>query len=898
VIESQSFWNDEKTQIFTSHHVQLYKIFKGEVVGEMVKIITKGGIVDDRFSIVQHETKFVVGMEGVFFCRKVKQPTAIEKVSTTTCHLTSSELGFIQYYSEHFNPPAADKSAKYKDIKSDVYANIILSARQEIREIMPNSFEKKLGMIEFPAQELNPSVAIYFTFENVTFTSNYQKIAFDVYAHASQNGIKFGKAKILINYSSEVFGAMAVSSGNVKVTKGEILNMNDYILSTTDQGSEELLIDVTSPSLAQSDAHLLTTVPEQFCHIELKIQDFGALANISFDDFQMNGNCWYIDERTGQYQLFDRVSVEGPIKGGADPNEFVTIDYSFDNIDVTQSGSDKFLEFDVNAFSNVDWTRLAVAHPIIGYNPDGFGTNPVANGRFTHVLSSDLTALGYTSSQDDLSGHINLNVSQSSPDSQKYVILTSSPMKLARCKFKILNCDANANLNFGISWMQLFPSYYFGGSPIPFIEYYLSEDGLLSFYDQSLCPENAPIITQIYPKNLRAGVFEILTVKGRNLKKSITDNGKFYFRSAINPIDSIYSYAYDSDVIQWTDSLIQIYVPSFLEEDGQSASSGKIIIENAIGKRAKSDEPITIQYSVTNVRDGDEAFRISLVNADGDGGYTFKMDDELQSLNPDDCIKKALNEWACKTRINWKLDPFGVFGLENVNNDGYSTIILGDSLVVNSSTALAFASLSGRKECDSGMSISGWHVDDVDIVINKYITFQFVCDSFSGNPDEDFYAVLVHELGHTHMLEHSVHESNAIYTYSNGVRMPSGDDIAGGIDVVNWSENWTEGGDCPKKHEPEVCSSPIFETEQVDIAIIDINPNPFQSVFTVQILGPKSDAATLYITDITGRTIITTSMQGDELKKEINMQSYPNGIYFMNIYWADKSVSSKLIKLK
>jgi hypothetical protein len=896
IVECQSFWNSDQTQIFTSNLVQLSKVFKGNVVGEKIEIITKGGMVDDRFSIVSHEAKLKSGMEGIFFCKVAKKSPSLEKTGKTAYHLSSSELGFIQFYSEQFNPPAADKTTKYKNVEAEIYNNIILSARQPVRQITPNTFEKKHGLADFPPQVLNPSIAIFFTFENVSFSSNYQKIVFDVFAHVSQNSVKFGKAKILINYSSDVFGESVASTGNVQVTKGAIIESTDYILSTTDEDAEELLIDVTSPGISQSEAYTLTTVPELFCHVELKIENLGALANISFNDFQMKGNCWYVDERSGQYQLFDRVEVESPIKEGENPNEFVLIDYTFDNFCVTQTSSDKFLEFDVNALSNVNWTRLALAHPFIGYNPDGFGTNPVANGRFTHTLSSQLATLGYSSSQSDLSNHIDLSISQSSSDSLKYIVLTTSPTKLAHCKFKILECDVQANLHFGIDWMQTFPSYYFGQLPIPFIEYGLGEEALASFYDQFLCIENAPIITKIHPKNLRAGVFEILTVEGKNLKMSATENGRFYFRSAKSPTDTIYSYAFDSDVITWTDTLIEIYVPSNLEEDGESAASGRIVVQNALGKKAKSDDSITIQYSITNVRVGDEPFRISFVNADGDGGYTFKMDDELIALNPDDCIKRALNEWACQTKINWKLSSSGIFGLDENVNDGNSTIILGDSLVIDSTTALAYAVLSGLKECDSGMSIAGWHVDDLDIVVNKYNNNQFNCDTTGSNTDEDFYITLVHELGHTHMLEHSVRGFNALYHFSAN-RTPSGDDIAGGLDAIDWSSGWTEGGDCPKKHEPKVCTSPVFEVVGGDFADLDIYPNPFHTGFFIRRNDENGGVLQVTLSDITGKIVFNESIQESERNKEVNLVSQPSGIYVLNIRGENQSISFKLIKL-
>ena len=609
----------------------------------------------------------------------------------------------------------------------------------------------------------------------------------------------------------------------------------------------------------------------------------------------MSGNSWYFDNDSKDYVLFDRVVVDNPIiKTNVEDPAYVF--YHLDSICVTSDATSMYLEFDISASSNVTWTRLSIADIFLSYNTLGFNDSP--NAYFS--LDPEFDNLGYSSSvlaYPPPANLLQITVSQDDlGDSTKHIQMGLDPKRIGRMKMEVKDCSENAGIYFVDTLMNGL-QYYFGGVPIPVITYDFGEEGNPDFYDQYLCIPNAPIITSIYPKDLRAGVFEILTVEGKNLKMSATENGRFYFRSAKNPIDSIYSFAYDSDVITWTDTLIEIYVPSDLEEDGESAASVKIIVENALGKKGKSDESIIIQYSITNIRDGDEPFRISFVNADGDGGYTFKMDDELISLDPDDCIKSALNEWACKTKINWKLSSSGIFGLENAIADGNSTIILGDSLVVDSTTALAFAVLSGIKDCDAGLSIAGWHVDDLDIVVNKYNTFQFECDSFSVNPIEDFYAVLVHELGHLHMLEHSVHTSNVIYNYAIGDRSPSGDDIAGGLDVIDWSSDWTEGGDCPPKHEIKDCVTPIFEIKAFDLAELIVYPNPFQTSFYLERNSKKEDYLQVYITDVTGKTILIDSFKQGEFRKEVSISSHPPGLYFLNIIGVKSAISIKLIKL-
>lgn len=900
VVECQSFWNEDYSQILTSNLIEVFKLFKGNLVGDKLEIITKGGVVDDRFSIVSHQTTFKVGMEGVFFCKTKGSLSNLGKSANKPSMMTSAETGFIQYYFERFNPPAADKSASYKNIKKEIWDEVVLSCREPVRRIKPNTLEAKVQNMFTILPEDEPDFftgpGLSFTFENVSFSSDYQNITFDIFAKCSETGIKFGKTKVFVDYASEVFGENAAAAGNISVSRGDIIQNSAYSVSSSDASNETVLIDVTSSFASSIDAYTLTTIGEKFCHVELEIENLLALANIGFDQFKMTGNSWYYDPVTSSYLPFERVGISGPIKGAGDPNNFVLINYEFDNINITESGGDKFLEFDVDAYSNVSWTRLAQSQIFILYNPDAFGNTPHTDGNFSSTLNPILQGLGYISDSDQFPGSIRILTYQQSPDSLKYLQLPTTPTKIIHCKLKILDCAENAGISFAPELMNAFPQYYFGELPIPLIEYSFGEEGLGSSYDQFLCKENAPIITKIYPKDLRAGVNEVLTIKGQNLKMSSTDNGKFYFRSVKNPKSTIYSYAYDNDVITWTDTLIEIFVPSDLQEDRESAASGKVIVENALGLEAKSDETIDIQYSIVNFRPDEEAFRISYINADGLGGYIFSMDDELNDLNPDECIKRALKEWACKTKINWKLSTVPIFGLEKEDNDGNSTIILGDSLVVDSSAAIAYAVLSGHtKECDSGMSIAGFYVDDLDIVVNKYKNHQFNCDSIGSITEEDFYTTLVHELGHAHMLLHSVHDFNAIYTYST-VRSPSGDDVAGGLDAITWSNGWTEGGDCPSKHESKDCATPSIEVENLKATSFQVYPNPFQSGITLESTYQTSDEVQIYVTDIAGKVILFDFLETGKLKKEINLNNLSVGIYILNVRGDKESISLKLIK--
>lgn len=522
IIKTTPFWNQSHTKIFTSNLVDISRIFKGEVVGEQIEIITQGGVVGEDFSIIADGLKFTSGVEGVFF---LKSNAILPNLGNTqNLAYTSKKNDFIQYHFEEFNPPASDLTGHYKNINSEIWKNIVLSSRTPIRQIKPSRVDatlKKALSIKTDAPEFTDK-SIHYTFENVSIT-NFQTIEFDLYVHASENGLLFGKANVYISYNTDVFGSSIVSNNNLTASKETVILNSAYTLTKSDQATNIVKLEVVSSFSSPGTAPFsLTTVPEKFCHMELPIEDYSALANISFDDFQMIGNSWYVTPRVYDYIPFDRVEVENPINAAV-LDKTVLIHYDFDNINVTAEGVDHFLEFDVVASSNVNWTRLGQADVFIGYNGDAFGESP----EFSYELNSDMVDFEYISYAQDYPGFFKeLYMAQLGPDSLKYITLSTNPKTLAHCKMKVQDCSQRAGLTYSTEYMANLQFYYVKAT-IPYGEYSFGDTEFGAF-NQYICLDSAPIITKIYPKVLRAGVSDVLTIEGRFLKQGI-ENGSVYF---------------------------------------------------------------------------------------------------------------------------------------------------------------------------------------------------------------------------------------------------------------------------------------------------------------------------------------------------------------------------------
>jgi hypothetical protein len=68
---------------------------------------------------------------------------------------------------------------------------------------------------------------------------------------------------------------------------------------------------------------------------------------------------------------------------------------------------------------------------------------------------------------------------------------------------------------------------------------------------------------------------------------------------------------------------------------------------------------LEIYYGVVNTSNHAtqyEKLRSNLVNINGSGGYTIRLNPNISSnAGAKGCIIKAMNDWKCYTGINWKL---------------------------------------------------------------------------------------------------------------------------------------------------------------------------------------------------------------------------------------------------
>ncbi|WP_197088595.1 T9SS type A sorting domain-containing protein [Rufibacter radiotolerans] len=312
---------------------------------------------------------------------------------------------------------------------------------------------------------------------------------------------------------------------------------------------------------------------------------------------------------------------------------------------------------------------------------------------------------------------------------------------------------------------------------------------------EALAPKKAPtnqrrlipLITGFSPLSLRAGTGDVLTITGTNFGTT-RGSGYVEFRDADDGGTSFIK-PLDTDYVSWSDNEIKVKVPS-QAIDGGTAGTGTFRVVNSDPNTATSAAPLSIIYAVSNVEYEDKArnivsqsFQPRLISQNGLGGYTFRFGASFESNTPAlHAFKRAMNEWSCKTFINWVTasnSPIATTADDDVNAVRFASS--GD-LPAN----VLGRTISRYRGCIQGTVVNFW-VDEIDMEFAQRSDWQYG-PNVATNTQYDFQSVVVHELGHGHQLSHLILPRAVMhYAVSRGQSsrtLNPENDIAGGNYVM------------------------------------------------------------------------------------------------------------------
>ncbi|HLG02571.1 MAG TPA: PKD domain-containing protein, partial [Bacteroidia bacterium] len=133
VISKISSWDSQGTMIYTTHTIEIYKVFKGNITNPTIELLTEGGIVGNQKISVSPSLELNVGDVGLFTCTNLSRiHPVLARSATPKFEAYASAQGFVRY--DLATASAAEPFTSYNNIEYDLYP-VLTGAFGRYREI-------------------------------------------------------------------------------------------------------------------------------------------------------------------------------------------------------------------------------------------------------------------------------------------------------------------------------------------------------------------------------------------------------------------------------------------------------------------------------------------------------------------------------------------------------------------------------------------------------------------------------------------------------------------------------------------------------------------------------------------------------------------------------------------
>jgi hypothetical protein len=497
--------------------------------------------------------------------------------------------------------------------------------------------------------------------------------------------------------------------------------------------------------------------------------------------------------------------------------------FSFENVQITSGNK---LEFDIYVMSNVNGIRFAASEVVLTYNQQAFGAFVVANEKIEAEKRTVIQNQTYTLALTDESASVVKFVTNSGIEVNQLYSLTTTPEEFCHVKIDIDDINQLANLTFDDFAMSDQSLFYdpATGEYIGFDK--VGVDGTIS----SLL---LPSISSFSPSSLRAGTGDILTISGNMFG---TSPGTVRFANADDGGQTMME-AQPSDIISWSNTDIEIQVPSNQLTTITPAGTGIIEIETTNGDIAStlllSNPTVEIRFAFFNFRNASgDAVPVHLADAiEGDGNEDGKLVFTRNLSVPSEgipIIEQAFCDWNSASGTNWGLESSPSFSSTSSDTDGKNLIYFAPSSeFFTNPQASAFTKITTSRLVSCQNTSGGSPIayrNQVDIIFRENlldltpaVLGGWHYNTFSNpSPNQlDFYSHILHELGHAHMLKHTIPDNTVMwYMLAQGVarRNIDANNSEGASYVLDESEQQLNSSfTCPQEVTIVVCP-PIIRT--------------------------------------------------------------------------------------
>lgn len=414
-------------------------------------------------------------------------------------------------------------------------------------------------------------------------------------------------------------------------------------------------------------------------------------------------------------------------------------------------------------------------------------------------------------------------------------------------------------------------------------------DGML--HPASSANRSAPIVSSIFPLEVTAGTQTVVTITGEGFGAE-QGNGFIAFKNADDGGQSFVGLHSGPHYLSWTDTQIELYVPSSTLYNSIVAGTGNIKVVTDAGESTESTQQLTVDYAKSEVIYSDQLNSTMLVGMQ-DGGYRFNLSQQLVDLAGAQMVENSVMKWACNTGVNFTVDEERV-SLADWSHDGVNLIGLSNPGQIPS--YLLGKTITTFSGCGTPAGIQ-WNLIEIDILFNRDINWW----TGEGLPMPNHYDLetsILHELGHAHLLQHNNDLESPMYfqlTTGSMRRNLYAPSIDGGNYVSYQSAQ--AGTTCSEElHQ-------LYDFNQCDLSVINgvedavekplsVYPNPFKDQFTVS--GNWNTGTTYTVIDATGRLVLQGVLNGTQ--EVLDASDLDAGIYMMYIGNGAERQTVRLLK--
>lgn len=211
VIDKHSFWDTDMKHIYTSNTIEIYKVFKGNVISSTVEVFTLGGVVGMEAEKVSPSLQLKKDNIGMFFLKN-ENIKHNESKKGTVSYMPSA--GAQSYYAYNLNEgTAAGIFQKYDDISKTLYGEIYKTTNSDYKEIKEFSVKKKENIVN--------KAALAITSLTPTSISAGTKSVLTINGSGfgdAKGNVKFRNADTGVFFGTEVLDSQILTWADTKIT--------------------------------------------------------------------------------------------------------------------------------------------------------------------------------------------------------------------------------------------------------------------------------------------------------------------------------------------------------------------------------------------------------------------------------------------------------------------------------------------------------------------------------------------------------------------------------------------------------------------------------------------------------------------------------------------------------